>query len=145
MRETQDEMKRMRGVVGQGPKKIFGPHTIASAGGIAQIRLEPAPGGGTVKNVVYFIRVWETDGTFRQLGMTLEHAPDAAAPVAPAFHSNPISLGAPPASLPAMMAGSTHVDNGTQGQIGEWLFPVVEIDGSNCTALIEVFEQRKVF
>lgn len=144
MRETQDEMKRMRGVVGQGPKLIFGPHTVTSPGGTARVPLESAPGGGAIKNVVYFIKVWETSGTVNQLGLTLEHSPDAAAPITPVQHSTPIALAAPPSPLPGMMAGSTHVDNGTQGQVGEWLFPVVEINGTG-SALVEVYEQRKVF
>lgn len=148
MRETQAEMRNMRGIVERGPKRIFGPVRLYSGNGSTiNYSLEPAPGGGAIKNVVYFVRVLDASDINVQVGLSLNHSPDGPGPCPPAAHSTIISTAGLPGVPPVMDEGHTDVDLASQCQLGEWLHPTLAIGspggGGIKWAVVEVFEHRK--
>ncbi len=146
MRDTQAEMRAMRGIVELGPKRIFGPVRLYSGNATTiDYPLEPAPGGGAIKNVVYFVRVWEASDIAVQVSLNLSHSPDGQGPCPPAAHSPVITSAGLPGTPPVMDAGSTDVDHASQCQLGEWLHPTLRIGSDEGVkwAVVEVFEHRK--
>ena len=121
--------------------KLIGPTRITVPPGLgvgALVRLPPYPGGADIKDALFFIKVIASSSSTAYVQLTLEHGPDPAGSVS---HSIPIGTTAVGSIYPVVLEGSTDAD--TDGQLGEWLHPVVRVMGVGVWVLLEVFAMGK--
>ena len=123
---------------------IAGPMHIEAESGERRYALSPRPAGGRIKGAVYFLKVLVKSSTNAMVGLRLDHGPEPSTLVT---HSNPIAttqLTDPTYATPCVLSGFADVAN---GQLGEWLQPVVVAMARRTSewALVEVYELRKRF
>jgi hypothetical protein len=119
---------------------IFGPARLETTGANATYYLDPLPGYGDTKDVLYMAKVHKvkTTGT-TVVQVAVSHSPDGDASMTES-HSTPITGAV--ASEPIIRDGYTDTD--TNGPIGEWLHPSITIGGgAGEWAVVELYETKK--
>ena len=122
-------------------KRIFGPTRIETTGASWQISLDPIGGFGSVKDVVFNLKVHKVSNTgTTTVTVAVKHSPDGDQSMA-ASQSSPINAFTIVAE-PVLVVGDT--DSSTNGPISEYLHIDIGVGGgAGEWAVVELFIVNK--
>jgi hypothetical protein len=97
---------------------------------------DPMYVGPNVKNIVASIKVLQKSGTTVKVGLQIEHGPDGSMFQAHSYAIAMTTLGASYA-VPFVINGAT--DTNTDGDLCEWIRPVVMVETASQWVVVEVY------
>lgn len=121
-------------------KSLFGPVRLEAGSGPTTYYLPPLSGQGALKDLLFFVKVFEKSSNNPVVRLDVKHGADADGNFV-ADHSTPIDETV--TSAPVLLTGQTDV--ATNGPIGEWVhLELIVGGGAGRWAVAEVFYVPKV-